>query len=85
MAQGELLAIDRQNVRKQLLPCCCFALAISAAWRAEARQATRLPPNDKAKWTDQQKAEMAASVRQEFLHAWNGYRQYAWGHDELVR
>src|SRR5437588_1509679 len=28
-------------------------------------------------------AAMAARVRQEFLHAWNGYRQYAWGHDEL--
>ncbi|HEX6880608.1 MAG TPA: glycoside hydrolase family 47 protein [Terriglobales bacterium] len=26
---------------------------------------------------------MTASVRQEFLHAWNGYKQYAWGHDEL--
>ncbi len=29
------------------------------------------------------KAEMAERVRQEFLHAWNGYKQYAWGHDEL--
>ena len=28
-------------------------------------------------------AEMANRVRQEFLHAWNGYKQYAWGHDEL--
>jgi mannosidase alpha-like ER degradation enhancer 2 len=28
-------------------------------------------------------AEMAAKVRQEFLHAWGGYKQYAWGHDEL--
>lgn len=27
--------------------------------------------------------EMARRVREEFLHAWNGYRQYAWGHDEL--
>lgn len=34
-------------------------------------------------WTEQQKAEMAKSVRQEFLHAWKAYRQYAWGHDEL--
>jgi mannosidase alpha-like ER degradation enhancer 2 len=25
----------------------------------------------------------ADQVRQEFLHAWNGYKQYAWGHDEL--
>jgi ER degradation enhancer, mannosidase alpha-like 2 len=28
-------------------------------------------------------AEMARLVREEFLHAWTGYRQYAWGHDEL--
>src|ERR1700751_4616919 len=28
--------------------------------------------------------EMANRVRQEFLHAWNGYKQYAWGHDELM-
>ena len=26
---------------------------------------------------------LAAEVRAEFLHAWNGYTQYAWGHDEL--
>ena len=29
-------------------------------------------------------ARMAARVRDEFLHAWNGYRQYAWGHDALL-
>jgi len=26
---------------------------------------------------------MASQVREEFLHGWNGYKQYAWGHDEL--
>jgi ER degradation enhancer, mannosidase alpha-like 2 len=26
---------------------------------------------------------LAEQVKQEFLHAWNGYKQYAWGHDEL--
>jgi len=26
---------------------------------------------------------MAGRVREEFLHAWNGYKQFAWGHDEL--
>lgn len=36
--------------------------------------------NDVAK-TD--RAATAQQVRQEFLHAWNGYKQYAWGHDEL--
>jgi mannosidase alpha-like ER degradation enhancer 2 len=28
-------------------------------------------------------SEMAQQVRDQFLHAWNGYRKYAWGHDEL--
>ena len=27
--------------------------------------------------------ELAARVRLEFLHAWSGYKRYAWGHDEL--
>ena len=27
--------------------------------------------------------EMAQQVRDQFLHAWNSYRRYAWGHDEL--
>ena len=34
-------------------------------------------------WTDARKAEMAANVRGQLLHSWQGYRQYAWGHDEL--
>lgn len=28
-------------------------------------------------------AQTAQRVRDEFLHAWSGYKQYAWGHDEL--
>jgi Glycosyl hydrolase family 47 len=35
------------------------------------------------RWSQAAKAEMANRVRQEFLHAWDAYRQYAWGHDEL--
>ncbi|HEY0180172.1 MAG TPA: GH92 family glycosyl hydrolase, partial [Dokdonella sp.] len=27
---------------------------------------------------------LAAEVRQELLHAWNAYRRYAWGHDDLA-
>src|SRR5947209_5276600 len=27
--------------------------------------------------------ELAEKVRAEFLHAWRGYKQFAWGHDEL--
>jgi mannosidase alpha-like ER degradation enhancer 2 len=26
---------------------------------------------------------LADEVRSEFLHAWNGYKKYAWGHDDL--
>ena len=29
------------------------------------------------------KKKMAESVKAEFLHAWNGYKQYCWGHDDL--
>ena len=34
-------------------------------------------------FTAREESEMANRVRQEFLHAWNGYKQYAWRHDEL--
>jgi ER degradation enhancer, mannosidase alpha-like 2 len=29
-------------------------------------------------------AALAARVREEFLHAWRGYKQYAWGSDDLL-
>src|SRR5258707_15124216 len=29
------------------------------------------------------KPQLARQVRAEFLHAWNGYKKYAWGHDDL--
>lgn len=29
------------------------------------------------------KAALRESVRREFLHAWLGYKKYAWGHDDL--
>lgn len=29
------------------------------------------------------KNQMAEKVKAEFLHAWNGYKQYCWGHDDL--
>jgi mannosidase alpha-like ER degradation enhancer 2 len=31
----------------------------------------------------QNKKELADSVKKEFLHAWNGYKKYAWGFDAL--
>ena len=32
---------------------------------------------------DNDAQELAARVRTEFLHAWNNYERYAWGHDAL--
>ncbi|HKJ34577.1 MAG TPA: glycoside hydrolase family 47 protein, partial [Balneolales bacterium] len=29
------------------------------------------------------KAAMAKKVKAAFIHAWDGYKKYAWGHDEL--
>ena len=31
----------------------------------------------------QTRVTLQNQVRTEFLHAWNGYKQYAWGHDDL--
>ncbi len=30
-----------------------------------------------------QRRQLANEVKAEFLHAWNGYKKYAWGHDDL--
>lgn len=29
------------------------------------------------------KEQIAEEIKQEFLHSWNSYKKYAWGHDEL--
>src|SRR5258708_36802332 len=34
--------------------------------------------------SDGEKAEMAERVRAAALHAWNGNKKYAWGHDALT-
>src|SRR6202030_48412 len=33
--------------------------------------------------TDEDSQQLAARVRTEFLHAWDNYQRYAWGHDAL--
>jgi ER degradation enhancer, mannosidase alpha-like 2 len=33
--------------------------------------------------TPAQNKQLAAEVKAEFLHAWTGYKKYAWGHDDL--
>src|SRR5437899_2492080 len=46
--------------------------------RADAQSAT---PSSSPK--EVSSAALAEQVRSEFLHSWNGYKRYAWGHDEL--
>lgn len=45
---------------------------------AQATQSTRSPA-----MTDKQAAAMAHKVKLETQHAWQAYKQYAWGHDAL--
>ncbi|MBV8197907.1 MAG: glycoside hydrolase family 47 protein, partial [Candidatus Eremiobacteraeota bacterium] len=46
-----------------------------------AASATAITP---APRTDLPKARVVAQqVREEFLHAWNGYKRFAWGYDEV--
>ncbi len=40
-----------------------------------------LSPSFHAQTVDRKK--MATAVKAEFLHAWSGYKQYCWGHDDL--
>jgi len=71
--------------------CCSLVLVIgvSAARTGFGQNRQTSPPaapgeaSARAGAREEAGAEMADRVRQEFLHAWNGYRQYAWGHDDL--
>src|SRR6266705_6601861 len=52
----------------QFLTLIC-AMLLFASWVGAQQRVDRRPP--------------AAEVRAEFLHAWQGYKKYAWGHDDL--
>ena len=61
-----------------------FGFAFSGLLRAQqVNQPTSSPKaeNNVADLSDND--AMAGRIREEFLHAWNAYKQYAWGHDEL--
>jgi len=52
-----------------------FLLITTGALSASGRQLAPKRQRDRQ--------QLAAKVRVEFLHAWNGYKKYAWGHDDL--
>jgi glycosyl hydrolase family 47 len=67
----------------------CICICISAALMprlalAETPEASMQTVSSPAvRRTTSGNPQAAEQIRQEFLHAWNGYKQYAWGHDEL--
>lgn len=62
-----------------LLPAALLLLPASFAQNPPAPHAS----STSIAMSDADQAAMAAQVRAEALYAWNGYKQYAWGHDEL--
>ncbi len=58
---------DHMNIFKSIAAICLIGIAIGTA-DAQVRVNT---------------AQRAVEVRAEFLHAWNGYKKYCWGHDDL--
>jgi mannosidase alpha-like ER degradation enhancer 2 len=65
--------------------CICFSAALMpplalGAPPEEPAQTASSPAVQRATPGNPQAAKQ---VRQEFLRTWNGYKQYAWGHDEL--
>src|SRR3984957_13739144 len=65
----------RMTVRTATAPQLLFACL--AALVSALSAATPAPDSDAAS------VQLAAEVKAEFLHAWRGYREYAWGHDAL--
>src|SRR3989475_7835028 len=59
--------IDMTKTKARITCFLLFSIAVTPAVNAQS-------PN---------RARLAAEVRAEFLHAWNGYKKYAWGHDDL--
>jgi ER degradation enhancer, mannosidase alpha-like 2 len=65
-------------VRKRC--CILLLLALAIAGLRSSAQANGVTPSPQAAADP---GPMAKQVRSEFLDAWNAYKQYAWGHDEL--
>ena len=67
-----------------LLSSALSGAALSAQSAAPGKAAPAATVGAAAKpMSDAEKAEMAERVRAATLHAWNGYKKYAWGHDAL--
>jgi len=87
-SSGQPAGLPSQRQQQQLLqlefadpPGASTAAEANPSWEAAvAPSAVAAGKNHSkgAKWS-----KLAAEVRDEFLHAWRGYKRYAWGKDEL--
>jgi Glycosyl hydrolase family 47 len=66
-----------------LRPCAAAAAAAAVLWTGSIPGSARPARTPQATTGPVDSAALAAEVRTEFLFAWNSYKQYAWGHDEL--
>jgi mannosidase alpha-like ER degradation enhancer 2 len=71
------------NSRAPVVLLLCALLSPSNLQSQNKTTSNSSPQAPATPWTDAHKSAMAERVRRDFLHAWSGYRQYAWGHDEL--
>jgi mannosidase alpha-like ER degradation enhancer 2 len=82
LSETAILSMTVSSGHHKLCALVAFVCLIGAGTLGLA-SGERKPIQSAATPTAADNAEMANRVRQEFLHAWNGYKQYAWGHDEL--
>jgi len=62
-----------------------FWRVLALALTGNAVSAVFLPPRDAdANAGVTSDAARAALIREAFMHSWEGYKQYAWGYDELL-
>ena len=61
-------------MKKYLLIVCCMTMAGTNTLFSQGKP---------AKFTDEMKAEMCSKVKAATQHAWKGYKDYAWGSDDL--
>ena len=75
-------------VRMPCVAVACLALAACAGTMPRAGTARDAAPanagDEASPMSDAEAAREAQRVREAAQHAWNGYRQYAWGHDDLA-
>jgi ER degradation enhancer, mannosidase alpha-like 2 len=66
----------------RIIACSLIAFCLASCWAQTSSKAAQNPQAaNQPSISDP--GPMAKQVRAEFLHAWNAYKQYAWGHDEL--